>query len=248
MPQRVSRETNVLDSEWLSKVCMSAGLILNDTQLCKLRDYVKELLSWNKKINLISRKDEQNIWYSHILHSISPIIHAKFQEQSNIVDIGAGGGLPAVPLKIMFPEISIVCIESVSKKCFALKNIIANLELKNMEVICERAEKLILSIDFREKFDYGVARAVTTLDILTKWTFPFLKKQKSELTFTNHNEGGKFFINPPALIAYKGGNIEEELKKAKRKFKHSRFDVIDLSISYNNVSLLVDKKIVVVYF
>ena len=77
---------------------------------------MKLLLDWNKKINLISRKDEENVWTYHILHSISLLFKVKIFEGSKIVDIGSGGGLPGIPLKILHPNISLLCLDATRKR------------------------------------------------------------------------------------------------------------------------------------
>jgi len=92
-------------TNWFRTLCVKNGFIPTDLQLEQLNQYVRLLLDWNKKINLISRKDEENVWTYHILHSISPLFKFRVTEGSRFVDIGSGGGLPGIPLKILRPDI-----------------------------------------------------------------------------------------------------------------------------------------------
>lgn len=122
-------------TNWFRTLCVKNGFIPTDLQLEQLNQYVQLLLDWNKKINLISRKDEENIWTYHILHSISPLFKIKMMEGSRIVDIGSGGGLPGIPLKILRPDISLLCLDATRKKTNSISQMVDELKLESVHVL-----------------------------------------------------------------------------------------------------------------
>lgn len=194
----------------------------NDYLLEKFIQYEKILLDWNKKINLISRK-QQGI-EKIILDSIFFLSDYKFCGNEHIIDIGTGGGFPGIPLKIIFPELKITLLDSIQKKTKALNYIVSELKLNDVIVVCERAENLSRSIDYKEKYDVVISRAVSDLTNLYKWGMGFLKQK-------GH------------MICIKGGDIEKELNDFKLKFPDEKPEVRSYSLNsflpdYN----LLDKK------
>ncbi len=186
---------------------------MNNNQLDLFKRYYEILIEWNKKINLISRKEE-NILEKHFLDSILflPEIgdltnRAGASPAPTVFDIGSGGGFPGIPLAIMKPEWHFTLCESIKKKVIFLEHLIKELKLKNIKVINTRVETLHGKGGFckgrfetcrdrpnKDKYDLITARAVAKLDVLTKYALPLLKK------------GGY-------LLAYKSKNIEDEIKK-----------------------------------
>ncbi len=158
----------------------------------KFNDLVME---WNTRINLVSRK-KSNI-YDLIEDSKLFLKHIDFRKELRIMDLGTGGGLPGIVIKIHHPEIHITLIDSIQKKINAVRDITQKLSLENIEIICARAEELAKRPEYRKKFDYIVARSVTTLDDLAKWSKNLLKP------------GTK-------LVTIKGADISEELLRTKR--------------------------------
>lgn len=233
------------DEKWFYDVCKNRGLVCDEYKCCQMTEYVAQLINWNKKINLISRKDEHNVWISHILHSVSLLFHLRFKDNAKIVDIGTGGGLPGIPLKIMRPDISLLCIDSISKKVKALISIVEKLDIKDINVTCGRAEKVGMESRFHGQFDFAVARAVAPMKDLIKWARNFLKHT------LNHNSRPVGFdsfpinIDCPALFAFKGGEISKEISDIK-KMKLKDINVINLKLDDLDKNLLADKKIVVV--
>jgi 16S rRNA (guanine527-N7)-methyltransferase len=150
------------------------------------------LLEWNKKINLVSRRkpdvfdliEDSKLFFDAI----------DFKEGIEILDLGTGGGLPGIVIAIHHPEATITLIDSIQKKVNVVKNIIQKLGLRNADVICIRAEDLAKNSEYKNRFDYVVARSVTVLQDLCKWSKDLLKS------------GGK-------LITVKGGDIKGEIHK-----------------------------------
>ncbi len=124
----------------------------------KFYQYEKILLDWNKKINLISRK--QTGIEKIILDSIFFLSDFKFNGDEKIIDIGTGGGFPGIPLKIIFPELKITLLDSINKKIKALEDIVRRLELYEIETVCGRAEIISKDSKFRLKYDIVISKAV----------------------------------------------------------------------------------------
>lgn len=124
-------------------------------KLFTLEELYKE---WNSKINLVSRKDIENLAERHILHSLAIVKIISFKAGTKIMDAGTGGGLPGIPLAIYFPNCSFTLVDSIGKKIRAASDIAEKLELKNVACICKRIEFV------NEKFDFIIGRAVAPLD------------------------------------------------------------------------------------
>jgi 16S rRNA (guanine527-N7)-methyltransferase len=232
---------------WFRTLCNKNGFTPTDLQLEQLDQYVKLLLDWNKKINLISRKDEENVWTYHILHSVSPLFKVKVMKGSKIVDIGTGGGLPGIPLKILRPDISLLCLDATRKKVNSVLQIIDDLKLKGANVVWGRAEELGRQPEYLHKFDFAIARAVCQLNELIALSINFLKKSNFPNSLESTKINSLIDPNPPALIAFKGGDLKNELDLAKRRFPQVNIDAIDLTFSGSEQLVATDKKILVVH-
>ena len=148
--------------------------------------------NWNQKINVISRKDIDNINLRHVLHSMSIAKFIKFKNQTKILDLGTGGGFPGIPLAILFPDCNFILVDSVKKKIAVVENVVKELKLNNVISYCSRVEELDL------KFDFLVTRAVAKMPKIINWS-----RGRFNLESNNEIKNG--------IIALKGGDINEEL-------------------------------------
>jgi 16S rRNA (guanine527-N7)-methyltransferase len=140
----------------------------------KFEIYEELLLQWNRKINLISKRDEERIVPRHFLESIGFIQSVHFPERAHVIDLGTGAGFPGIPVKIVRPDLDVYLIESINKKARFLETIVEALSLKGVEVICDRAENLENKI---APVDIVVSRSVASLDVLVKWSTGLLKQK-----------------------------------------------------------------------
>ena len=140
----------------------------------QLEKFLTLLLEWNEKFNLTGIKDPEAIWQKHFTDSASlvPLIPEK---SVKLIDIGTGAGFPGIVVKILCPRIHLTLLESVGKKTLFLKEVVKVLELKNVEVIKDRAETLGHHANYRESFDVALSRAVAMLPTLLEYVMPFVK-------------------------------------------------------------------------
>lgn len=149
---------------------------------------------WNQKINVISRKDIDNLYPHHILHALAIAKVIKFKPGAEILDLGTGGGLPGIPLAILFPETNFMLIDGTRKKITVVQEIIQAIGLENVTAQQMRAEELK-----KKNFDFVVCRAVASLEKLIAWSFPLLEVEEQQHALPN------------GLLTLKGSNISGEL-------------------------------------
>jgi 16S rRNA (guanine527-N7)-methyltransferase len=159
------------------------------------KEYNDRLLEWNKKINLVSRRKND----IHDLIEDSKLFFEKidFQKGVKILDLGTGGGIPGIIIKIYHPEIQLTLLDSIQKKINAVKDIIKKMGMKDVEIICSLAEDITKNTKYLNAFDYVAARSVASLQDIAKWSKDLLKPR------------GK-------LITVKGGDISGEIYKTRR--------------------------------
>jgi 16S rRNA (guanine527-N7)-methyltransferase len=152
------------------------GLQLSAQQLEKFQIYYRELIDWNKKVNLTRITDYEEVQIKHFLDSLTvtlgmpPIDEGKVL---NVIDIGTGAGLPGIPLKIVFPNINLTLLEATAKKAKFLEHLIIELGLDKVEIVVGRAEETSHDAQYREKYDLVLSRAVAALPTLVELTLPF---------------------------------------------------------------------------
>lgn len=149
---------------------------------------------WNEKINVVSRKDIDNLNLHHVLHSLAIAKFMGFKDGSRVLDLGTGGGFPGIPLAILYPSVNFLLVDSTAKKIRVVQEVATALGLKNVEAQHIRVEDIK-----GVQFDFVVTRAVTSLDQLFRWSRRLIKNKHIN-------------ILPNGIIALKGGNIREEVK------------------------------------
>lgn len=165
-------------------------------QFSQLKDLYEE---WNAQINVISRKDLDDFYERHVLHSLGIAKIMEFAPESSVLDIGTGGGFPGIPLAILFPEVQFHLVDSIGKKIKVVTEVAAALELTNVRATHARAE------DIKEQYDFIVSRAVTAMPAFMPWTKgKFLKRSINPL-----NNG---------ILYLKGGDLKEELAGIKHPY------------------------------
>lgn len=227
-------------------IILKNGVDLGEHQLARLDEYHRLLIQWNAKINLVSRKDESNIWPNHILHSLSLLFQINIPENVAVADIGTGGGLPGIPLAIAIPSATFVLIDSVRKKCNALEDIVQRLGLANVAVENARAEDAAVLKKYQSSFDVVVARAVAQLKELISWSEP-LSKRRSGLSLALRGQDPVVKAIPlPTLIAMKGGELKRELGEAVKGKRSARVHSLAINFDGINQTTLQEKHIVIV--
>ncbi len=227
------------DVSWFISVCSDNGLEISRGQAVLFEKYRELLLNWNRQINLVSRRDEENFYPNHALNSISFLFTRSLKGDSRVIDLGTGGGLPGVPLKVLEPGLNLWLLDSIAKKTAALSSILADLGLPDARAVTGRAEELAKTDEFKGHFDYVVSRAAGKLDDLAKWSRGFLKRTEAF--------GGKT-IPVGTLIVLKGGDFADEVKHT-RNLKFVESVAVD-EITFNGMDEMNnrDKKLVLVEY
>jgi 16S rRNA (guanine527-N7)-methyltransferase len=161
---------------------------------------------WNAQINVISRKDLDEFYIRHVLHSLALAKVLDFKPKTEILDVGCGGGFPSIPLAILFPEVAFVSVDSIGKKIKVVNAIAESLGLSNLKAEHKRAESV------EGQFDFVVSRAVTRTANFLPWVKDKIKKKS-----INERPNGYLFL--------KGGDLKEELQEVRKKY--TSFDIID---------------------
>ena len=177
---------------------------------------------WNSKVNLISRKDIDNLEINHILHSLSIVKIVIFKDSTSVLDVGTGGGLPGIPLAIFFPKVNFTLIDSIGKKIKVVKSICSELSINNVNAINDRVE------NHQDHYDFILSRAVTRMDNFYKLVYKNFRYDSS-----NKIKNG--------IISLKGGDLHEELKDFKKK------NIYDIN-EYFNYEFFQTKKIIYIPF
>ena len=213
---------------------------ITDAQVAQLAQYSDLLMEWNEKINLVSRRDQENIWKHHIIGSILFLAQYQLESPFTMLDIGTGGGLPGIALAILFPESRFTLIDSIQKKIMVVSDIIERLGLKNARAICIRAEDLARDTKEAKKYDYAMARAVAPIFDIIKWGKPFIKPPGGAIP----TEPVKI-IPRGNIIMLKGGDLTAEKESAEIKFKPRK--ILDLPLQFIvEIPEITDKKVIVV--
>ncbi|MCF6280479.1 MAG: 16S rRNA (guanine(527)-N(7))-methyltransferase RsmG [Flavobacteriaceae bacterium] len=165
---------------------------LSDIQILQFNQLEELYKEWNAQINVVSRKDIDELYMRHVLHSLGIAKVQPFKPKSKVLDIGTGGGFPGIPLAILFPDVDFYLVDSIGKKIKVVQEVATALGLKNVKAAHIRAENV------KGEFDFIISRAVTKMDDFAKWTKKKIRK-KSKHQLKN------------GILYLKGGDLAEEL-------------------------------------
>jgi len=178
---------------------MNADLIfkyfttLTEEQKEQFRQLEDLYQDWNKKINVVSRKDIDELYLRHVLHSLGIARIQTFNEGADILDVGTGGGFPGIPLAILFPNVNFTLVDAIGKKIKVVEEVVEGLQLKNVNAFHSRVE------DLPGQFDFIVSRAVAAMPTFVHWTKGKIKKDSA-----HERKNGILYL--------KGGDLTDELK------------------------------------
>lgn len=203
------------------------GLVLSDEQIKNFYDFMNLLIEKNKVMNLTGITEPKEVILKHFIDSLTALKY--INENNTVIDVGTGAGFPGVPLKITKNSLEITLLDSLNKRINFLNEVIENTGLDNIRTIHGRAEDFGRNIEYREKYDVAISRAVAPLNILLEYMLPFVKV------------GGK-------CICMKGSNCDEEIENAKNAIKKlggeiEKIDKFSLPNSDNNRTILIIKKV-----
>ncbi len=182
-------------SEWLRIEAEKKGILLSTEQLEQFALYFKRLVETNRQFNLTAITDEEGVYIKHFYDSLIVATQVPFNNIDSMIDIGTGAGFPGIPLKIAFPHLRLVLLDSLQKRISFMTGVVEELGLKDVRLIHGRAEEVGNQKNERERFDLATARAVARLNVLAEYCLPFVKV------------GGYF-------VAMKGKEVKAEITEA----------------------------------
>ena len=173
------------------------GIDLSEKQFLQFEKYYELLTEWNSFMNLTAITEHEEVLKKHFLDSLSIVKAVKMEDIHTTMDIGTGAGFPGIPLKISYPHLKVVLLDSLGKRVKFLNHVINELGLEDISAIHGRAEDFARQAEYREQFDLCVSRAVANLSSLSEYCLPYTRKNC-------------------LFVSYKSGKVEEELENAKR--------------------------------
>jgi 16S rRNA (guanine527-N7)-methyltransferase len=202
-------------------VCSANGISLEREQMDNINRFHDELVIWNRRINMISRQDMDNIYERHIMHSLTILKYATIAPKARCIDVGTGGGFPGIPLKIALPELRMLLVDSIAKKSKTAGMLAQHTGLRDIEARTIRAESLADDPKFRAAFDVVTARAVAPLVQLVSWVEQLLKPTSQ-------------------MLFLKGGDLNEEIDEAMKKYP--RLAVKEHAIDFGGAPWFVEQE------
>lgn len=193
--------------QWFTEQLAQHQISLNDQQLAQLERYFELLVEWNEKMNLTGITERDAVYEKHFYDSISLAFFVNMKETKNIADIGSGAGFPSLPLKIVFPHLKVLIVDSLNKRIGFLKHVVEELKLTDVECVHGRAEDIARLPKYRDQFQLVTARAVARLAVLNEFCLPFVA------------------ING-TFASMKGASLHEEIQEASYSLKELKGELV----------------------
>lgn len=196
--------------EEFRKQLLAEDVTLTDQQMAQFDMYFHLLVEWNEKMNLTAITEEKEVYLKHFYDSLLVGLKMALNPQAAICDVGSGAGFPSIPLKILYPELSVTIVDSLKKRITFLQELTDQLGLTNVHLYHDRAETFGQNPAFREQFDYVTARAVARLNVLAELCLPLVKKDGYFLALKAAKSDEELQEAKPAISQLGGKFIEEK--------------------------------------
>lgn len=196
--------------EEFRKQLLAEDVALTDQQMAQFDTYFHLLVEWNEKMNLTAITEEKEVYLKHFYDSLLVGLKMSLNSQAAICDVGSGAGFPSIPLKILYPELSVTIVDSLKKRITFLQELTDQLGLTNVHLYHDRAETFGQNPAFREQFDYVTARAVARLNVLAELCLPLVKKDGYFLALKAAKSDEELQEAKPAIAQLGGKFIEEK--------------------------------------
>lgn len=195
-----------MNREFFINELQKIGVALDDTAIERFELFEKNLLEWNKNVNLTAITESDEIVTKHFADSLSIIPYAEFKEGASVIDVGCGAGFPSIPLLIARPDLKMTFLDSINKKLVFIEDTLDKLGLGGT-VMHERAEILGNDNDYRESFDYAVTRAVAPLNVLAEYCVPLLKVGGTYVSMKGTDSEARLGMNAVKTLGAEIDNI-----------------------------------------
>lgn len=212
-------------NRFAQQVFQQIGLRLSAQQLKLLAQYEQELMIWNERYNLTAIRDIEEVRVKHFLDSLTCIQAMRENPGKRLIDIGSGAGFPGLVLKIAYPNLQLTLVDSVGKKTDFCRHVVKTLGLENVEILQDRAENIGQLPNYREQYDWAVARAVATLPVLAEYLLPLVRVGGRMLAMKGESGPAESHASEHALQML-GGHLRQLLKVTLPGVAEERYLVI----------------------
>lgn len=227
----------------IAQLMAKNGLPLAAETIDGLLAYERLLLDWNTKVNLVSRRDTTDFFVRHIVGSVAFLFGHSLAGNTALLDVGTGGGLPGIPLAIIHPDVRVSVIDSIAKKTKAVNDIVEQLGIRNVRVICGRVEECEPARI--GTFDYVVARGVSSSSEIVRWCSPLLRTDgRGRAAASRDDQGPRKPIPPGSYILLKGGDLTSELVALSEVAGSASVTVRSLDVK-GAESQIIEKKVII---